>query len=134
VTRAAFKLAQPPATHNNNPLNYVDPSGHCLQYAGEHGDADALAGCVYAWNALGEYYAGTDVLYDTAVDTVAVGMGILTAAATFETGPFAIATGTMGYVTVQAAAIKQMDPIVDNFQAQTYQQAMNMWYGYEVSR
>ncbi len=40
----------------NRPLVFADPSGHCLQYAGDNRNPDELAFCIYAWNELGRYY------------------------------------------------------------------------------
>ncbi|MCZ7665890.1 MAG: RHS repeat-associated core domain-containing protein [Chloroflexi bacterium] len=38
----------------NSPLVFVDPSGHCTQYAGVN-DAE-LSACLEAWNSLGNSY------------------------------------------------------------------------------
>ncbi|PID86971.1 MAG: hypothetical protein CSB13_01705 [Chloroflexi bacterium] len=41
----------------NNPINLIDPSGHCTEnYAGED-QVDLLNQCIEGWNAIDQYYA-----------------------------------------------------------------------------
>jgi RHS repeat-associated protein len=40
----------------NNPLKFIDSSGHCAHYASQDGDFEQFMDCFNAWTALDQYY------------------------------------------------------------------------------